>query len=121
TVDSLTSDAVSALTDVTILDGFMAVLGSYQGQKTGLASAIAQLTTLVDEMTAFDDDIPVEFNIAISNYLTEVNSRSSLIEDAYQTTINQGFRNIYIATMVAALIGFAVLQFYHSPTNKNEA
>ncbi len=119
TVALLSQSVVDQLSDVTTYDGFMAVLGSYQGQKIGLDSAIAQLTTLVDEMTAFDQDVPVEFNLAIQNYLTDIDQNKQAIEDTYQTTINQGFRNIYLSTLTAGLLGFIVLRFYTSHKKEN--
>lgn len=119
TVALLSQSVVDQLSDVTTYDGFMAILGSYQGQKIGLDSAIAQLTTLVDEMTAFDQDIPVEFNLAIQNYLTDIDQNRQAIEDTYQTTINQGFRNIYLSTLTAGLLGFIVLRFYTSHKKEN--
>lgn len=119
TVALLSQNVVDQLSDVTTYDGFMAVFGSYQGQKIGLDSAIAQLTTLVDEMTAFDQDVPVEFNLAIQNYLTDIDQNKQAIEDTYQTTINQGFRNVYLSTLTAGLLGFIVLRFYTSHKKEN--
>lgn len=119
TVALLSQNVVDQLSDVTTYDGFMAVFGSYQGQKIGLDSAIAQLTTLVDEMTAFDQDVPVEFNLAIQNYLTDIDQNKQAIEDTYQTTINHGFRNVYLSTLTAGLLGFIVLRFYTSHKKEN--
>lgn len=118
TVNAIPSTTLSSLSEVTTLEGFMNVLGALQGQKVGLSGAIAELNTLIDEMNAFKVDVANEFEIGIHNYLLEIENHSPDIENVFQSTINTGFRNIYLSTLSAAFIGFIVLRFYHSPKIK---
>ena len=73
---------------------------------------IQELATLVTQMQALDEAIPGAFDAALSGYLSEIDSRSDEIEAAFQSTLNDGFRNIYLTTAIAAAAALILVAFY---------
>lgn len=112
TLAMVPTSSLSMLDGVTTLAGMNGVIAGVNGQISGLQGGIAQLQTLVTEFTTFENDVPVEFQLAQSNYLNTIDTQSATLQHTFQDTLNVGFKNIYLTTMTAALIGFTVLQFY---------
>jgi len=120
TLDTLTSSTVTSISSYTTLGELQGLIAADNGQIAGLQSALANLQTLRTEMIAFKADVNVEFDVAVSNYLNDIDSNAIQVEDSFQATLDGGFRNIYFTTMSAAIIGLLVLQLYQSKSSNED-
>ncbi|MDD3478162.1 MAG: MFS transporter, partial [Candidatus Izemoplasmatales bacterium] len=117
-VNQLSSETFTYFSQVTTLDGFDAVVTNIESTKDAMASTVIDMQTLITALVGFQEDLPVEFGIGVSNYLDDIDGRSVAIEGAFQDTLNQGFHNIYLTTMAAGIFGFLLLQLYQSPEKR---
>ncbi len=69
-------------------------------------------------MGTIRDEIPDVFEQTQQQYQSEIKDEAPAIEKVFQTTINDGFANLYICVMVFNIIGFAILLFYKDPKKK---
>lgn len=73
---------------------------------------IPKMKTLVVQMEAVQKAIPDAFDDALDVYLVAIDKNADKIEKAYQATLNQGFKNIYILTTITAGLALVILKFY---------
>ncbi len=88
----------------------------------GLAQAQEQRVLLVRATTLMGtirDKIPGVFEQSQQQYQSDIKDEAQAIEKVFQTTINDGFANLYICVMVFNIIGFAILLFYKDPIRRN--
>ena len=84
----------------------------------GLADAQAQrvlMVRAVDLMTTIRDKVPGQFAQSQTQYLADIKAEAPVIEKVFQTTINDGFANLYLCVMVFNIVGFAILLLYRDP------
>jgi len=67
--------------------------------------ALAKMNTLKGE-------IPASFQAAEDGYLAQVEAKRPELETAFQTTLNEGFKNVYWTTAISAIIALVLLMFY---------
>ncbi len=77
-----------------------------------ITAAKAEMETLSDQMQTLHDAIPGAFETAKSDYLEELDSKSGEIESVYQSTLNEGYRSIYVTVSVSASLAILLLLFY---------
>lgn len=57
-------------------------------------------------------NINIDFNTILNNwklsYISEIEKNRAMLEKVYQTTLNEGFRNMFIAAGIIAFVGFAL-------------
>lgn len=115
-------------------------LVALQGKKTSLETAVAQMTSAEDQMSVgivkaqeqrvllvrattlmgtIRDKVPGLFEQSQKQYQTDIQTEAPAIEKVFQTTINDGFANLYVCVMVFNIIGFAILLFYKDPVRRN--
>jgi len=70
-------------------------------------------------MQEIKDSIPELFAQIKSDYLDAVDGESDAIESVYQSSLNTGFRNMFICVTVFNLIGAILLLFYKDSRKKN--
>lgn len=121
TLAQVPSSSLSLLDGVTTIDGLDTVLQQLAGQASGLQSGIDEIQTLVNEMVAFKNDVPVEFQQGETNYLNTITQDATAIEDTFQSTLNIGFKNIYITTASAGLLGLIILSFYKKESREDQS
>lgn len=80
----------------------------------GMNAAKKDMETLVSEMQALSDAVPDAFETAKTDYLAQIDAKSGEIETVYQSTVNEGYRSIYLTVIVAAILAILVLLFYKS-------
>ncbi|MEG2051657.1 MAG: MFS transporter [Oscillospiraceae bacterium] len=78
---------------------------------------LSEMTTLSSQMTALNGAVPGTFDKALENYIKVIGGKSGKIESTFQDTLNVGFKDIYLTTVVAGTIALIVLIFYKK---KNE-
>ncbi len=122
-IDQLTA-AKSALSEqLTILtkksETLKTAISDAKAKRAGLIKAIEGLKTAKTEikdtifkMTVMKNAVPKTFEKANTTYLGEIDKLSTKIENTFQTTLNVGFKQVYLTTGIAAFIALLILMFY---------
>jgi hypothetical protein len=71
-----------------------------------------QMTGTVDKMNTLKEALPGAFDTAKTNYLTEIENNRNIIENEFQTTLNNGFKQVYFTVAIASLLALILLIFY---------
>lgn len=79
---------------------------------SGMKGALSEMDNALSEMQTLKDAVPGAFKQAESNYLNEIQKRSVSIENTYQSTLNDGFWQIYFATSIFAAAALVLLILY---------
>ena len=103
------NDSVSQLSKA--IDA-MPPIPEMQGRIAGMKGAVLQMTDTVDKMKTLKEAIPGAFDTAKTNYLQEIENRRSAIEQEFQTTLNNGFKQVYSTVAIASLLAMIVLMLY---------
>ena len=89
-------------------------------QQSGMEAAITAMKSSADEMTdlsskmiVLKDAVPGAFETAKENYINAIQDESSQLESTFQSTLNGGFKNVYLVSAIAAILAVLVLLFYH--------
>lgn len=77
-----------------------------------LASTRADLADTAHKLAVLGDAVPGAFETAKDDYLAEIDARAPILEQTFATTLNGGFRGIYLSTLVAALLAALLLVLY---------
>lgn len=78
----------------------------------GMEGTITQMKDLEMKMTELKDAVPAAFETAKTNYINEIGDKKEELQEAFQTTLNQGFRNVYLTAAIAATVALLFLLFY---------
>ncbi len=71
-----------------------------------------QLSVLRMQMNTLRAAVPVVFDKARENYLNEIEARGPVLESVYQSTLNEGYRGIYLLVGVLSVLAMLLLIFY---------
>jgi hypothetical protein len=77
-----------------------------------LKAAKAGIDGTIAKMVELQADVPVAFDNAKNDYLVLIDARKPAIQKAFQDTLNIGFKNVYLTTIVASLLAMFLLLFY---------
>lgn len=83
---------------------------------TAMKATITEMTDLSGKMTTLKDAVPGAFETAKQNYVAAIKTKSPQIESAFQSTLNDGFKNVYLTSAIASLLAVLVLLFYRKKT-----
>ncbi|MDP4153695.1 MAG: hypothetical protein Q8865_09705, partial [Bacillota bacterium] len=72
------------------------------------------MTDLSTKMTVLKDAVPGAFKTAKNDYIKTIENKGPEIEKAFQSTLNGGFRNVYLTAAIAAVIALLLLLFYRN-------
>ena len=78
------------------------------------------MQTLSKQLDEVKIAVPDAFKTAGENYVTAVRGMSDKIEETFQSTVNSGYRNMYLFQVGANALGLLVLLFYREPRRKKE-
>jgi len=78
----------------------------------GMNAALAEMTDTTDKMTALKDAIPGAFETAKDNYLAEIENRRLPVETEFQTTMNTGYKQVYLTVTISSAAALVILAFY---------
>lgn len=83
----------------------------------GLNTGITQLDDSIIELRSAYDGIGegitgMESAIASHDYLAAIDSRKTVIEDEFQRTLNDGFKQVYWTVAIASVLALVILAFY---------
>lgn len=103
------NDTISQMTDAIAA---IPAIPSMQPQIDQMENAKSQMTDTVDKMTALRDAVPEAFEAAKENYLVKIDEMKDVIENEFQTTLNNGFKQVYVTVAIASLLAMIVLILY---------
>jgi EmrB/QacA subfamily drug resistance transporter len=78
----------------------------------GLKAVREQLATALSQMQTLQAAVPGALATGKANYLQEIENRRPAIEAAYQTSLNVGFKQVYLTVTIASILGLLILLFY---------
>lgn len=117
-MSQISSNPVSMKTSNTMSSSMTSVMsGSSSNMNTAVLSMeknIDSMKSLSKKMTTLKNAVPNAFTKGEENYLREIDKRSSKIENTFQSVLNKGFKNIYLTTATASIIGLVLLSFYNN-------
>jgi hypothetical protein len=84
----------------------------------GIAAGKARLTAVLQTMLALDGEIVPAFAKARDDYLVKLENLRPQIEETFRSTLNDGFRQMYVTVGIASIFAALVLAFYRSRPRK---
>nr|WP_320026187.1 MFS transporter [uncultured Acetobacterium sp.] len=106
--------AIATLSDQ--VDSARASQAEMQVAIDSMADVKNQLTNMVNQMTIMKNAVPGAFETAKNDYLAAIDSRSTAIEDEFQRTLNNGFKQVYMTVAIASTLALIILAFYKKPS-----
>lgn len=82
------------------------------GAMKEMKGSIKDMKTLSKQMKAMKKAVPDALNKAGEDYAASVAAMSTEIEDVYQSTMNVGYRNMYLFLVGVNILGLLLLAFY---------
>lgn len=70
------------------------------------------ITDTISKMEILKGAVPATFALAKVNYLKEIDNISEKIENEFQTTLNNGFKEVYLTVAIASLLALLILALY---------
>lgn len=81
----------------------------------------AEAADTLHKMKVLRAAVPGAFEKSKEDYLKQIDSKSDELEDVYQSTINIGFRQIFLMTAIGSAVGILLLMLYRrKKPNKKE-
>ena len=77
-----------------------------------MATQRDELQTVVSQMEEARDAVPAMLDEAKENYLTKVDNDAAEIQEAYQQTMNSGFKGMSLFVAVCSIVGLVLLVPY---------
>ena len=77
-----------------------------------MAAQRDELQTVVSQMEEARDAVPAMLDEAKENYLTEVDNDAAEIQEAYQQTMNSGFKGMSLFVAACSIVGLVLLVPY---------
>lgn len=87
-------------------------LNSMNTALTSMRETLSSMKSLEDKMIILKNAIPSAFDEGEKSYLKEIDNRSDQIENTFQKILNIGFKNVYLTTGIASILGLLLLLFY---------
>lgn len=78
----------------------------------GTMTTMAAMQNLSAQMTELRDAVPGAFDKALENYVAEIDNKGADIEEVFQSTLNEGFSDIYLLTVITSALALLILCFY---------
>ena len=93
-------------------------LDSMESALTSMKETSTSMKSLKDKMVVLKNSIPSAFEEGEKSYLKEIDKRRDKIENTFQSALNKGFKNVYLTTAVASIVGLFLLFFYNDKSKK---
>ena len=93
-------------------------LDSMKSALTSMKETSTSMKSLKEKMIVLKNSIPGAFEEGEKSYLKEIDKRSDKIENTFQSVLNKGFKNVYLTTAVASILGLFLLFFYNDKSKK---
>lgn len=86
----------------------------------GMADAGKKINALNTKMKALKASIPGVFEASKQKYIAEVEALRPKLEDTFQSTLNGGFKNMYLFISITSILALLLLLFYKEKSRKKE-
>lgn len=120
-IDGLNSGVTQLDGSITELRAANNVMGAgIPGMESAITLMVdvrSQLINMVNQMTTMKNAVPGAFETAKKDYLSTIDSKKTEIENEFQRTLNNGFKQVYWTVAIASILALIILGFY----NKNDA
>ena len=93
-------------------------LDSMKSALTSMKETSTSMKSLEEKMIVLKNSIPNAFEEGEKSYLKEIDKRRDKIENTFQSALNKGFKNVYLTTAVASIVGLFLLFFYNDKSKK---
>ena len=93
-------------------------LDSMKSALTSMKETSTSMKSLKEKMIVLKNSIPSAFEEGEKSYLKEIDKRRDKIENTFQSVLNKGFKNVYLTTAVASILGLFLLFFYNDKSKK---
>lgn len=80
--------------------------------ETAMMTTIEEMDDLSNKMTTLKNAVPGAFETAKDGYVAEIVKAEPQIESVFQSTLNDGFKNVYLTSAIAAALAVCVLLVY---------
>lgn len=87
----------------------------------GISQGKAEAEDTKAKMIVLRDSIPDAFEKSRQDYMNQIDAKSAEIQQVFQSTLNGGFRQIFMMTAIASAIGLVLLALYRSRKRTGEA
>jgi len=87
------------------MDSMLKTIESMKLAKTDMEDTLSK-------MNAMRAAVPGAFNKASEDYLKDIDNMSEKIEGEFQTTLNDGFKQVYLTVSISSFIALIILAFY---------
>lgn len=94
-------------------------IGDSKASRSEMSGALATLESTRDRMVGLGEKmsvlgaaVPGAFQIAEVDYLEAIDAKGDEIEGVFQRTLNVGFKNVYLTSVVASTFAIVFLVFY---------
>lgn len=77
-----------------------------------IKSARSEMKDTVWKMTELKKAVPSAFDTAKENYIKEIDKNGAEIESVFQSTLNEGFKQVYLVVAIACAIALIIFAFY---------
>jgi len=85
-----------------------------------IKTAKAQIRATILKMGTLKAAIPGAFLTGKINYIAQIDKSKTAIENKFQSTLNGGFKQVYLTVAVASFAALLILVMYRSKKNENE-
>jgi EmrB/QacA subfamily drug resistance transporter len=87
----------------------------------GIAAERARLAELRSTLAALHGEVAPAFAASKNDYLAKLEAMRPRIEESFRSSLNAGFRQMYVTVAVTSVAAGIVLAFYRSARRKDEA
>lgn len=105
-------DLEKTLADMKSMEELKGKQGTMKMAIAKVTEAKAGMEDTLSKMKALKEAVPGVFEKAKDDYLGEIDRRAGRIEGMFQETLNGGFKQVYLTTVIAAIIAMLILLFY---------
>jgi predicted nucleic acid-binding Zn-ribbon protein len=96
-----------------MLDQMNACSGIMTGMRSLMEQTLGEMRQTKDLLASVREGIPGAFEAARKQYIAALTDRRQQVEDVFQSAINGGFGQIYIATSIFCAIAMILVLFYN--------
>ncbi len=111
-IDSGINGINDSISEMTKAMDKMQAIPSMQETVDQMNKAKLMMSDTVDKMNTLKEALPGAFDTAKTNYLAEIDNRRDIIENEFQTTLNNGFKQVYSTVAIASILAMIVMMFY---------
>jgi EmrB/QacA subfamily drug resistance transporter len=111
-IDSGITGINDSISEMTKAMDKMQAMPSMKETVEQMNNAKLMMSGTVEKMSTLKEALPGAFDTAKTNYLAEIENKRNVIENEFQGTLNNGFKQVYSTVAIASLLAMIVLMFY---------